>query len=41
MSHCKLAYDGNEEEYEDFYDFSVDYQKGEDGTLIPYDSNQG
>jgi pre-60S factor REI1 len=24
-SHCKLLYDGNEEEYEDYYDFSADY----------------
>jgi len=30
LSHCKLDYEGNEEEYEDYYDFSVDYNG--DGT---------
>jgi len=26
LNHCKLHYDDNEEEYEDFYDFSKDYE---------------
>jgi len=26
LNHCKLLYEGNEEEYEDFYDFSSDYE---------------
>jgi len=25
VSHCKLLYEGNEEEYQEFYDFSTDY----------------
>ena len=29
---CKMAYDGNEEEYEDFYDYSGQEEGQEEGT---------
>jgi len=32
VSHCKLLYDENEDEYSSFYDFSADYANIPDGT---------
>jgi len=34
MNHCKFSYEGNEAEFEDFYDFSRDYEKTEDGQIV-------
>lgn len=35
MSHCKLAYEENEDEYEEFYDFSTDYSSTS-GQIVAY-----
>lgn len=32
LSHCKILYDNNEEEYEDYYDFSSDYANKDENT---------
>lgn len=52
MCHCKLLYEGNEEEYTEFYDFSSDYQGvdprsiqgtvqvSEDGTELLFSSGK-
>jgi pre-60S factor REI1 len=37
MGHCKILYEDNEEEYEDFYDFSRDYGEGNKDEEVEFE----